>query len=381
MLVFEEFRFNRRDILYKENKKCVDEILADLNLKYEGISFNFYYIESVIPKAEKYFPSIKEYVTEYDDSGFGYMKKIISSIRNYENGNIDIWMDPKHYDDFDVLMSKIPRPVNFPSSSVTLDNVNWYGDQPQTRFVNPKRDIFYEFGGYYSNSIRFRKDRLFGTKFNPIEVFIERKIEGDSLSDYPEPFKMFLSKFPKPNSIELECVFDSEEQKRNEQLYEKIRGEIKSQNYDEQFKDIDEEGDDYDFFWDQLTPTSGISPKKIINRIMSKTDFDYVGYYCGSYFYKKINKNNHIITLEFTNPGFTRVMFCDFTIKGYNFSHLIYSSPQIALLEEDRLERFVKRVVEVEELLEPKYEQVMLENYGRTPGWYIENIRDFIRGI
>lgn len=374
MQVFESFIYNLKDIKFKDTKVFFDDLLETLKLNYSGIIFCFNSDSegNNCKKVIKNFPQLEEYTQNLKESA-RYFKSApdycLCSIKKDKEGNIEKYINPNHTDDFDALLKKIPKSINFGFMGIALDNVNWYDTISQKPALSSQYNIYdHKFSGYFSNSLRFFKEFDFGNKLNLVEIMIERIVSGNRLLPYPNEFKQLLNKLGKPKHSALKCVFDDIE---NEKCINASKEFNATLNESEKNFIIEKEAlIKENYLIDSVTPISGFSPKTLFNKI-AKTK-GYTNFFGNNscYRYKKNNSNNHTFIVELLNQPFSSFFITSISVVGYNFSHTIFTTQQETIKNEICAERYAKKVFDISAQLEKKYEEKLLLLYGETPQWY-----------
>lgn len=378
MQVFESFIYNLKDIKFKDTKVYFDDLLETLKLNYSGIIFCFNADSegNNCKKVIKNFPQLEEY-TQYLKESDRYFKSApdycLCSFKKDKEGNIVKYINQNHTDDFDALLKKIPKSINFGFMGIALDNVNWYdtiSQKPALGVQDDKYDIYdHKFSCYFSNSVRFFKEFDFGNKLNLVEIMIERIVRSDGFITYPNEFKQLLNKLGKPNHSTLKCVFDDIENEKWINASKKFDAMLNKN--DKSFIIGKEESFlKENYLIDSVTPISGFSPKTIFNKT-AKTK-GYMNFFVNNrcYQYKKTNSNNHTFIVELLNQPFSSFFMTSISVVGYNFSHTIFTTRQETIKNQICAERYAKKVFDISAQLEKEYEEKLLLLYGETPQWY-----------
>lgn len=375
MRIFETVTFNLKSIKFKDNYDYITSLLSQNSLGFGDLGFNFKgVLISTNDKLLKKYPSLKHYT--YVKKGSG---EVFSSIKtDNENKIISEYVDDSDKDAFLSVLKKIPHTYNYPFMDVILDNIDWYGDGAQKgiRIPTTEGEILHCFDVlHYSNSIKFKKQFDYGNKYNFIILTIERFGDDKELRPLPQAFESIVSAMGKPYSRGLKCIFEQEETILNRQKAKEIKNSIENDiNYD-RFDDFEHkvefENRTIDSAIDDITPTSGISPKKAIAAPAKKHGYKYISYGAGEYKYRKLNVNNHSINVTFVIPPFTPFLFVDIDISGYNFNMILPGGDQIKPRTDSVITEYAKIVFEIADEYEALLREKLLEAFGRTPNWYL----------
>ena len=371
MRVFEMDSYNLKQLRFKENKDFFDSLLREHQFAYTDVAFTFKFGHR--EKVSGFFPELDKYWQDIVRKEFSYPEKIFSSVFVDARDNVSLHLDREHLEPFDRLLKKIPNPINFGFMGVVLDNVNWYGDAAQPPvFSKRKRELVGDslFHCYFSNSVRFRKEFDYGNKLNLADVLIDRTGDADALAPYPARFEEFLSKLGKPKWRARKCVFDEPERARLDAEHERLRGLMKAREgaYSEKFGGFACDGDDWVLM--SVTPMKGFSPKRILSGYAEEAGYRYAGYQYGIYQFQKLSPDNHLFFVEFDTGTCSSHVFASVSAKGYNFSHEICSTTQIAVRKSDDLTEYAKLVFETARQAESDWSGELLRAYGETPKWF-----------
>lgn len=387
MQVFEYFIYNLKQIRFKDTKDYFDELLKTISVEYSDIAFQFNAgsRDDRCEKTIKKFPELAEYKLYIPFSAryaVSQEEYFLSSVRGDSDGKISTGIKPQHKEAFCELLKKIPNTINFSYMGVVLDKVDWDGTGVQSPVFYSNSEIINtytcngfscNFDNYFSNSIRFFKDWSCGNKINEVKIMIERQIENDILVDYPDSFKKVLEHLGKSKYSFLCCVFDDVEKKRwveaSKTFEEVIEHDRKTKNYVFSGRAEGEKQDDY--IINSVTPVGGFSPKKAFGKYAKPNGYKYVSCVNGRYEYKKVNSNNHAFKAFFLNIPLSSLFEVSIEVEGYNFKHWICTTQTETVKTVDDAELYAEKVFEIASNLEKKYTEELLNNYGKTPFWYV----------
>ncbi len=377
MRAYERISFNLKQIKFKENKEFLDSLLEKYGYKYKNIAFDFALgSENDFQRINKNFPALIKYkMTLPSDPNMSGsdQETYFSSVRDLKNGE-DIFVDSKDIPQFCALLNKIPNTINFGSMEVVLDGIDWYGDGSGHKAGKPKHN-FFAFAKYFNNTIRYIKHWDSGNKYNIIDFVIDRTLSDEEIRPYPEAFEKMLAELGKPLSKNIECVFEEEEQKAWEEAKKPLQNRILKEDFSGHFDRYKEESQKLNSFSRLLEGVqpenlSGFSPKKGFNKAAKKYGFKYNTCADGCYIYKKINENNHTITVELTKERRSKIFGTTFVFTGCNFHHYYKNLPQTEINDENEAEEFAESSFLAALEFEEKYDDEMLKAYGKTPKWY-----------
>lgn len=384
MKVFEIATYNLKQVLFKDTKVYLEDLLAQLGIGYADVSFCFSSDRDGVmcDKAIKQFPGLavyKQYYEEPQRHGAPTSDYRLSSIRQNENGDIALYIDHSHQADLDALLKKIPHPINCGFMNVMLDHVDWNGNGHQTACFTPnargERAPYARFSTYYSNSIRFFKEFDYGTKRNMVTIMLDRTGDDAELSPRPTAFEEMGKQLGKPMHTELKCVFDEEERTALASAHTTVKQMIDKQAYADLFAAFDtrqprtpEEINRW--VTEELTPLQGVSPKTIFNPIAKKQGYRWVRSSAGEYLFRKKLTNLHQWEVCMRIKPFTSRVEATVTAFGYNFHHLLATAPATLLHEEAELSAYAEKVFAMAAATEQQYSATLSSLYGKTPDWF-----------
>ncbi len=384
MQIFDIYTYNFNQIKFRDNKEYLDNLLAELGLRYSDVGFCFWsdYEGSPCEKATRQFKSLAQY-KKCSQKSESYPRSLsehqMSSISVDGNGGIDLYIDRDHIDDFGCLLKKVPRPINFGFMGVILDNISWSDDfvsrpcYKSNAIDSIAKD--HRFSCYYSNSIRFVKEFDYGNKLNLVEVLAERDWDFEKASPHPKKFDELCARLGKLISKRTECVFDKAEAEKLELADETLKRSINKNEYAGLFAEFKR---DYpktaqgvaQKVNDSLVPMQGISPKKSFTCIGKKHGFKYKKCINGCYELTKTDAYNHTVRVSFGVSPFSSLLSADISICGHNFNLLIASFPEVIIDGEAQVELYSKKVFEIADEIEEKFTEKLFLYYGKTPDWY-----------
>jgi hypothetical protein len=373
MRVYEKITYNLKDIKFKETKGYIDGLLAELGIGYTDIAFLFTgdSVGTICNKAIKQIPTLAPY---YHICPVG-AKYSQSPEEHWLASTPDgFYIDPSHTEAFFSLLQKVPHAVNFPDMNVILDNINWYeGEAPSPGVFSSHWHPFdYSLYSYTSNSIRLRKEFDYGSKQNPVEIYIDRTGETGDLRPYPKALESLIAKLGKPKHKWLHCVFTEEEEEVLKQADARMKESYAHTDVSSLFAGFEvqdvlpatPEG-----LLASVTPVSGFSPKAVLSQAGKPYKMRYVSAAGGCYQLRKRNANGHYFTVEFMAQPMSKVYWAYLRVHGHNFSHHIYTTPHMIATEET-MEAFAKAYFEAIGRYEENHANELLEAYGPTPEWY-----------
>ncbi|MBR6682495.1 MAG: hypothetical protein IKL40_05880, partial [Clostridia bacterium] len=127
-----------------------------------------------------------------------------------------------------------------------------------------------------------------------------------------------------------------------------------------------------DYIIDSVTPVGGFSPKKAFGKYAKPNGYKYVSSVNGRYEYKKVNSNNHAFKVYFMNIPLSSLFEVSIDVEGYNFKHWICTTQTETVKTVDDAELYADIAFEIASNLEKKYTEELLNNYGKTPSWYVK---------
>ena len=374
MRIFEIFTYNLNQIKFKDNQEFLDGLLEELGLAYSDIAFCFDGDSggSVCDKAIKACPQLKEY-KQYLPTSAQYLQSPpayrFSSSYVDEAGNRHFHIREDQADPFRRLLKKIPHGVNFGFMGVVLDHVSWHENAPQKPafcdFANGKTVYGYQFNDYLSDSIRFFKAFDYGSKYNPVELVIERTEENGELAPYPAAFSALQARLGKSVSQHLLCRFEDAEKEKLTQTA-RIIDETIQKNHPA----ADSNPEKTASLLDSVTPAAGFSPKSAFSKAARKHGYGYAACANSCSQYRKKNGHNHSFEVEIMQIPFSSLFEGSVAVKGYNFSHLLCRVGQTALKDGQQAEAYAEKLFEMAQTAEENYGELLLLAYGSTPAWF-----------
>ena len=382
MRIFEVFTYNLKQIKFKDNKGFFDTILKELKLKYSDIAFCFEgdYSGRICDKVIKQFPELMEYKQYLDVSARYFQSHAeyrLSSSYTDEHGCFNLHIKQEYIVSFEALLKKIPHTISFGFMGVVLDNIDWYGKETQESAILScsQRGVGsnYQFGNYFSNSIRFFKAYDYGNKINLVELMIERREENGVLKPYPVAFSQILAILGKPKYKFLKCRFQDSEEKKWGQAAKKIDGIIASKRTDNSNDALNVKSlsDMKKYLIDSVTPAAGFSSKAIFNKSAKKRGYQYISFRNGCYSYSRRDEYNHTYTVEIVNIPYSSFFEGSVSVKGYNFKHWLYTEDQVVIKDAVCAEEYADRVFEIALQVEKEYAELLASAYGETPVWFV----------
>lgn len=387
MRIFTVAYFNRKDIRFKDNKDIIDSCLKEVGVSYNGIAFcSGYHGENDGKKIFATFPQLKK----YDQFGRRFrVGKLTGSPHHYlasysHEDNIDnpVYINQEDEEVFSAFLKKVPRPFGFGDITVTLDNIDWYGDG----IINPPfyRNYRFEvdvYGSYIHNCISFWKVVGYGNKYNPITVMVERRFDDKEMLPLPPKFLQFCDLLGK-HYLGAEFCYDKEEVKIKQTKEAEIKAIVNADKgkYDYLFNNLMlyknlsfEESRSLIIY--RIQPVKGIPFKKIFIEKAKRTGYTYHRCVEGNYIFTKVGKYGHCFEASLTIPPFTNEFFGNLTARSYNFGVFIADTPGIYIRSQEDVEEYAELFFEVVEKAEKEYEDILFEKFGRPPEWYLKNKR------
>ncbi len=355
MRVFERYSFNLNKIKFKENKEYFDKLFQEFGLDYNGISFCLRCING--EKTEKSFPFLKEYKTYYESNT--ELSECIFATINDDS----IYLKEEYSEQFDLLISKIPRPLNFNFAGVVLDKVCW-NDEDQPPCFDSLDNKNHRYRGYYSNSVRFFREFDYGNKLNIIELMVERKADLKHIQPLPQRFMQVCQHLGKPIHRELICLFSKEEKAEMKKADSELNTFFDNANLS-LFSNFIESNTE-----NLMCPVPKIPIKEILKACGKEKKFKYKGCESGIYMFECLNENNHKIKVEFSGFGNFPMLEATIWICGYNFEHCALKIPRIYVNSEDAAKEYAKAVFDFIGNMKNDLNSMLLDSYGKTPHWY-----------
>ena len=279
------------------------------------------------------------------------------------------------------FVHKIPRPYNFDSSAILLDNVHWDEEQPLDKKPcykcyngEPVRPDAY-FRGYSNNCVTIIKDQLLGYK-NSVRFCVERYLNDNELAERPLKINELIEKLGKPSGVGLYCMFEPSEYARFEAAKKEIYDSISKDDFRDLFEPFNvpdtKSCDELPHLVEKMcTPIKGISPKKVFSSEAKKIGYEYSGFGSGGdYYFEKKLSANHVIQVNFHIMPFESVATVYISIFGCNFDIMFLATEQLYVENEGVLSQIAELSFECAQRIEEKYSKLLLEKFGETPAWW-----------
>ena len=367
MRVFDCYAFNIIDkVKFKDSRTYIEELLSDLNLSYQNISFSLASgKEDLVDKVVEKYPNLAKYRHYYEP----FNKDILTSYSpDWMKG--DIYAQKEDWEDIFEIFSKIPRGYHFGMPTLVLDGIDWYGNGNLEPSIKPE-PTFQDLAVIHDNRIiagnQIVIDRGYDSsnKYNMIYVKIEATSDGVP-RDTEDIIRNMELQLGKPEWKTRSCRYTEEEYvKLNEQ----------TQICNKLLRDRMEEFYPYKkYTFSMYTPyVPNLVDKKKLKEAFKDTGFEFTE---GR---KALPGTNELVCVDQHNFLY-RVMF-DRTqsapdyfyvylfINGCNFYVSQDQKMFVASTEEDAAE-LLKKIAGFCVRMREEFGKTLAETFGETPEWY-----------
>lgn len=373
MRVFDYYFYNIIEkVKFKDTKKYIEQMLEELGLCYQNISFNMKYgpVEKVVEK----YPALAKYRCLEDETRPAAQSSVNEMLTSYspnwEKG--EIYADAKDHEVLAELFTKIPRPFNI-SSNIVLSGIDWYGGDNLTPAIEYHEICGKRLPGgpqYIScNEIMLERGLDYGNRLNRVIVSVEATTTSvpRGTLDIAHRLEPYLGEFERVSRV---CRLSKEELKRNKELEGKYRKKMEPL-----FQSVAE----------SRCPSPDTSPSLLIPKIAEKKRimraFRDTGFEMGSRKELAPGMNRMVCTdshnykyeivvyrgSNYSNSfNFTfRVMGCDFIIAPF--------IPSLYVESEEEAEQIITKLAKLCVWARDAIGEEMAAEFLDTPEWYWEN--------
>lgn len=369
MRVFDKYTFNIIDkVKFKDTKKYLDDMLANLRLNYNNVSFTFQSFMTQLNKVTEKYPNLDKYrygYYQYNDS------EVLTSLTpKWANG--EIYAAKEDWDSIFSIVSKVPRGFNV-LPTLVLDKIDWYGEGTREAAlkvseITEDKAMIYLSRLVINSQIIMERQYDYGNKYNIVHVVVEATTEGEP-RDTTDIIKKLEPYLGQPDYNVRMCRFDIEENK----LFEKrsLECENKLKSMVEEF--YPSRKHDY---MKNVKFIPNLADKKKIKAAFKGTDFtlgDRKGLLPGMNHVLCIDKHNYQFEIVFDRTQSSPDYFYFYIyVRGCNFS--IDSGQKIifASSEEESVD-MLSKIADFCMKIKAEFGDMLEENFGNTPGWYTYN--------
>lgn len=370
MRVFDKYSFNIADrVKFKDTKRYLDDMLADLGLSYRNVSFTFESFLTKLDKITEKYPGLERY--RYTDPFSNGEDFLTSLTPQWTDG--EIYAAQEDWEAVFSVVSKIPRGYNI-IPTLVLDQIDWYGDGSREASLNVDettaeyyegRAMSYMSRFVINSQIMMERAYDYGNKYNMVHVVVEATTEGvpRDTADIIKKLEPYLGQFVRRERL---CRFGKEESNLFRKRELECCGKLK--NMLEEFCPKRK----HDYLRDvEFIPN--LADKKKLKAAFKGTDFtlgDRKGLLPGMNRVVCVDQHNYQFEILFDRTQSSPDYFCFYiSVKGCNFNvgggpnTIFASSEEVAVDMLSKVADFCMRVKdELGDMLE--------ECFGNTPEWY-----------
>lgn len=367
MRVFDIYEYNVADrVKFRETKKYIDKMLADLGLKYDEISFTIENFITKIGTIEEKYPKLAGYRYYYEPT----RSNVLTSLTpEWKQGKVYAKTEDREaiYDVF----SKIPRGFNV-VGSIIFQHIDWYGEGTKELAIgghesSREKAILCNDYSALSSSIHMIRQYDDGNKINRMKVIVEATSDGIP-KNTKEVIKKLEKYIGKPENHIRRCVFDDEWTKRFQELQEEagkmLIEKINSDYHVDRVEYIKRMSDPF---------IPALVDKKMIMKAFADTNFSMVDskkVLAGANSLSSIDRHNYHyeVMIDRTQMCTSFFRFYIF-IRGCNFQ---IRNSQDVIFADSRGEAAEKlsRLADYCMNLQEEFGDYLSGRFGDTPEWY-----------
>ncbi len=365
MRVFDKYSFNIIDkVKFKDTKQYLDDMLANMGLRYNNISFTFRSFITSIDKVTEKYPELDKYRYGYQYNG----KEVLTSLTpNWADG--EIYADMKDWDSIFSVVSKIPRGYNI-IPRLVFEQIDWYeeGIKEASLKINEitENEAMLFMNIFSINSqIIMERQYDYGNKYNIVHVIVEATTI-DEPRDTTDIIKKVEPYLGQPYNSARICRFNNEENR----LYEKRVQECR-QRLDTILENaFPRRGNT---FSEEIPFIPNLADKKKIKAAFKGTDFvlgSRKGLLPGMNRVVCINKYNHFFEILFDRTQSSPNYFYFYiSVKGHNF-YINSKQMVVYAFSEDESVIMLSKIADLCVKVKDEFGELLEQNFGSTPNWY-----------
>lgn len=360
MHVYRVFTINLgKAVPFKDTLAFVEQFLHANGLSYRQIRFSF----SEHDKLTEQYPQLAPF----------YRKDPITGLSRYSNFLADMppGREPLPLDSALIreIVRKIPRPLNIFFSTVTLGDIDWFGERtpPALIGLRMKRPC------RYSSSITLRRISGCGLKYNPLdfEIDITDTAHPGELLDDTDWLQKIAACFGSCKTHTV-CRFDEEEA---------ASWALAEQQAEQALKPFWDTVDGYDFPRDSTDYTNilqrvmdieaipPMSMKKTAIAVFKPLGYRYISGRDQCHILRKLDGYHHAVEIQIVRtPNFKHVEPAIY-LRGHNFS-MSHALPCYTPFNQEQLDSVVSLVARAAEYIEKSTAEPLYQHFGATPEWY-----------